>query len=281
MSNQPVTMSIPADVPQEAYFEALQVRSYEVGRRGTVRPGAIFRYLEHLATRASAALGFDHRWYQEHGAAWVIHELSIRFGMLPSIDDELHMATWVSEFRRVQASREYALWDAHSGRLVARARGRWAYIDRTHGQLIKIPEAIVQKCGTFDHAMRLRPPPEWPQPTQFAIHEMRLTAREYEMDSQQHINNCVYVDWLDEALYRAMQEEPITAPMEVRPRFWRIEYIRPARSGDLMRIATRIAPWRSRGLMSWQEMRNVADGEIMVRAHAEHLVLRAATIAGM
>jgi acyl-CoA thioesterase FadM len=281
MSSPPILAGLPVAVPRSAYFETLQVRSYEVGRSGVARPGAILRYLEHLATRASAYLGFDHRWYEEHGAAWVIREMSILFGALPAIDDDLHMATWVSEFRRVQASREYAVWDAHSRRLVARARGRWAYIDRRLGQLIKIPEAIIARCGTFNHAMRSRPPAPWPQEEGGIAHEMRLTAREHEMDSQQHINNCVYADWLDEALLCALREhallplsraESAPAPTVVYPRFCAVEYIRPARAGDEVRITTQAARWRSRGLVSRQEMSSAADGSLMVRARVECLL---------
>src|SRR5260370_310719 len=104
--------------------------SYEVTSTGQVSAATIFRYLEHVATLASADRGFDSRWYVDHGAAWVVREMQVRFGRLPGIGDELQLATWVSEFRRVQAQREYAVCLADSGRLVARASARWAYVDR-------------------------------------------------------------------------------------------------------------------------------------------------------
>ncbi len=125
--------------PSYAFVLPLAVRSYEVTSTGQVSAATIFRYLEHVATLASADRGFDSRWYVDHGAAWVVREMRVRFGRLPGIGDELRLATWVSEFRRVQAQREYAVWLAGSGRLVARASARWAYVDRERGLPLRIP----------------------------------------------------------------------------------------------------------------------------------------------
>ena len=51
--------------PAQAFRDHLTVRSYEAGREGGVHPATILRYLEHLATCASAALGFDNHWYRD------------------------------------------------------------------------------------------------------------------------------------------------------------------------------------------------------------------------
>src|SRR5438067_842817 len=96
--------------PARAYTMPLAVRSYEVTSAGHVTVATILRYLEHVATLASADRGFDAHWYVEHGAAWVVREMQVRFGRLPRIGDDLWLATWVSEFRRVQAQRDYAVW---------------------------------------------------------------------------------------------------------------------------------------------------------------------------
>src|SRR5262245_53718920 len=93
----------PRQVPVDAYSESLLVRSYEAGRDGVVSPGTLLRYLEHLATRASAWVGFDHVWYETHDSAWVVREMALELGTPPRMNDELRMATWISGFRRVQA----------------------------------------------------------------------------------------------------------------------------------------------------------------------------------
>ncbi|MBF6589440.1 MAG: hypothetical protein IVW57_02775 [Ktedonobacterales bacterium] len=258
-------------VPTAAYAEMLQVRSYEVGRDGRAHPATILRYLEHLATRASAALGFDHHWYEQQGTAWVVREMSLLLGDPPGIDASLRMATWLSEFRRVQAYREYAIWDAESGRRIARARGRWACIDQRTGLPVRVPDRLIEACPIFNVRPRHRsvavPPALLSQrPPQ----TLRLSARRYEADSQRHINNCVYGDWLEEALADALGED-MAAPETRRPRCYHIEYVRPAWPGDEGILSTSWAWHHSRRLIVSQEITAVTDGALLVRAHSEHL----------
>lgn len=269
-------------IPAQAYHETLTTRSYEVGRDGTARPGVILRYLEHLATRASAALGFSNRWYHDQNSAWVVREMSLLLGALPGIDDELRLATWVSDFKRVQAMREYLITDATSGRLVARAAGRWAYIDRTRLLPARIPDEITTRIGPWGYGMRSRTPAPHALEAPTAA-EMRLIARGYEADTQQHVNNCVYLDWFDEAAERAATAGALTGVSErLRPRFYRLEYIQQTQPGDALRVLT-ATPQRagSRGLGFWQTLTTAAAedpgaGSVLARVWTESLRARRA-----
>jgi len=266
------TRLTPSDlrVPSQAFTSGLTVRSYEVGRNGGVRPGTILRYLEHLATRASTALGFDNRWYRDHHSAWVVREMALLLGDTPGIDDELRLATWVADFRRVQATREYLITRADTGRLVARASARWAYIDRARLTPIRIPDGLGERMGPWGYPMRPRAIAPLPSDAPLAS-ELRLTAREYEADTQQHINNCVYLDWFDEAAQHAAAAGALTGePTRLRPRRYHLEYIRPTQPGDTLSVAT-TAPLRqrSRSLSFWQTI-STEDG-LVARAWTESL----------
>ena len=263
-------------VPPQAFRDTLRVRSYEAGRDGAIHPGTILRYLEHLATAASAALGFDNQWYRAHNSAWVVRDMSLLLGDLPGIDVDINLATWVADFRHVQATRDYLVTRADTGRLVARASARWAYIDRQKLLPIRIPDEITARMGPWGHAMRARTVAPLPRLSDAPLaSEMRLTAREYEADTQQHINNCVYLDWLHEAAWRAASDGALTgARLRLRPRFSRLEYIRPAQPGDTLSIAT-TTPLRahSRSLGVWQTI-SAPDG-LVARAWTESLIIGA------
>lgn len=266
----PVTASrTDSRFPTQAWEDTLTVRSYEAGRDGGVRPGVILRYLENLATRASAGLGYDNRWYRDHRGAWVVREMSLLLGARAAIDDDLRLATWVSEFRRVQATRDYLITRADTGRLVARAQARWAYIDRVTGQLTRIPDDITSRMGPWGYGMR----PRRPRATSdglTAAASMPLVARAYEADTQGHINNCVYLDWFDEAASQA----------SARPRFFRLEYIRPALPGDALIIHTAPVVTRSRGLALWQWITPADGGAPIARVWSEWLAASAPSDSG-
>lgn len=284
-----------AQTPPDAFADAWQSRSYEVGRGGTIRVGTALRYLEGLATRASAALGFSHAWYAEHQVAWVVREMSLALGDLPTIGDDLTLATWVADFKRVQAFREYVVAHAGSQRLVVRARARWAYVDATTGRPTAIHDALTGRMGALGYAMR-------PHPWRFAeaaqalqhggahatppTSELTLVARGYEADVHQHINNCVYGDWLDEGLHQALAGGQLAAlglaPADtLRARYYHIEYIRSLRPGAHVTVRTYTLGRRSRSLVVWQEIiaddgddqeRDLSAPRVALRAYSEHLV---------
>jgi acyl-CoA thioesterase FadM len=263
----------PREVPEGAYRLPLHVRSYEVTRSGRITPATILRYLEHLATQASADRGFDHEWYETHGSAWVVRDMRLRLGDLPGIDDHLMMATWLSDYRRVQAFREYVVWNAVTARRVARAQARWAYVDRERGHPVRIPDDLMGRFGVLGNAMRdptLPPLPAVEGPAE----TFELVTREYESDTQQHTNNCVYVDWLGVALQRAVAARlPEQGYARRLPRRYQIEYIRPTVPGDALTVHTRLRPQGTRGLGVQQEITTQREGVLVLRARSLHLLL--------
>ena len=261
---------VRAHIPAGAYLLDMRVRSYEVTRSGRITTATILRYLEHLATQASAHRGYTHDWYERVGSAWVVRDIQLVFGRLPGLDDQLRMATWLSDFRRVQAFREYAIWDRMTGRLITRAQARWAYVDRYRGVPLRIPDELMRNFDAPGFPMK---PHRLQQMNDRATMDTyELTARAYEADSQQHINNCVYADWLDEAERAALRLDPASEPFTIVPRALRIEYIRSAQPGDHVRIETRSSR-QSRAIAATQEIRLNGNGTAVVRAESLRLVV--------
>lgn len=271
-----MTSSSMTYVPPQAFVQAVRVRSYEGGRDGAIGMGTVLRYLESLATEASAAAGFDNAWYEQRNVAWVVREMTVLLGARPGIGAELMLATWVSAFRRVQAQREYAIWRPGEGHLVARASARWAYVDREIGQPVRVHDGILAQVPVPGHRMPVRQLAEL-EPAAKSAHrtELPLTVRTYETDTRQHVNNCVYADWLGEGLHGLLRaQQPALRPEHLAPRYYHIEYLRSVRAGDAVQVATHAVPRGDRGLSVQQDITDTADGGVRVRARSEHLRLR-------
>jgi acyl-CoA thioesterase FadM len=262
-----------ASVPASAYKTTLTVRSYETSASGMVAPATLLRYLEHIATLDSAARGFNHTWYETHGSAWVVRDMRLLLWDAPALADDVHLATWLSGYRRVQATREYCIWREPEQRLVARAQGRWAYVDRERGLPSRIPDDLIEQFGSAGHAMPLRPKNPAMSAQEDRESEITLTARSYEADTQQHINNTIYLDWLGEALTRALAEANSAADTsDITPRYYHIQYVHSARPGDRMVISTQVNRAGSRLLTAAQTIRDDATDEIAVECRSEHLL---------
>ena len=277
-----------ASVPDGAYVQTWRVRSYEVERNGLIGISTVLRYFEAVATEHSTAAGFDPHWYERQRSAWVVRDMHALLGDLPGIGEFIGVATWVADTRRVQATREYAIWRQESGRLVARASARWVYVDRVRGQPLRLYPEFFTGFALLGHHMAPRHlPPAEASEGPGSESQLLLTARDYETDTQQHINNCVYADWLREGLHLALPAVSASGDADaanenrvLQPRYYQIEYVRPALPGDGIRVATRLHARGRRGLSVWQEVANATGGSICVRARSEQLWMKRSTPGG-
>jgi acyl-CoA thioesterase FadM len=252
--------------PAEAQSLDLEVRSYETDASGRVTMGTVLRYLEHVATRASDELGFSAQWYEAAGTAWVVRDLRVLPGRMPGIGHPLTLSTWVSTSGMVQANREYLICDKRSGRPVARAQARWAYVDRVSGQPRRISPELVERLPVLGHALpKAEALPDDLGAVASATGLLEVTPRGYEADVQQHTNNAVYADWLDEALRLATGAAGLNFAT-LRPRETRMTYLSPVHTGERVTIHTTLRRPRPHCLVAQQSIRRVPGSDEVLRA---------------
>lgn len=261
------------------YRERLTVRSYETGPGDIVRPATLMRYMEHMATRASAALGHNHTWYEERGEAFVVNRMRLRLASPARMDQNLACATWVVAYRRALATRDYAIWHADTGQPVARASARWAYIDVNAGRPRRVPDLLMEHSGSHGHEMPPNPRlGAWvdavpPEQSEVPTYSRAVAARGYEADTRTHVNNCVYVDWLEDAFIDALRGHGLPAD-RYRAREMRIDYMRQAWPGDALTITTRLLQPAHHVVIAYQDI-SAQDGTRVVQAASAYLRLLA------
>src|SRR5262245_61593343 len=131
-------------VMSKTYSWRFQVRTYEAGSDGLVSPTNLQRYLEEGAMQASASAGYDYDWYRNNNRLWVLRTTTIRYFAPVIFPDELELTTWVSDFRRVQSNRDYALHRVSNGELVLRGRGNWVFLNTETMQPMRVPPEFVE-----------------------------------------------------------------------------------------------------------------------------------------
>jgi YbgC/YbaW family acyl-CoA thioester hydrolase len=255
------------------YKHSLTVSLYDLDAREEVSCANLFRYFEETAMRGSAHFGFDLEWYRAHDQFWVIRTMQIERACAPRYLDELEIGTWISAMARVRSDRNYLVRRARDGQVLARGIANWVYVDAKQMQPTRIHPEII---AMFDrHEKPALPPigkvtlhPE--KPARFEFSSARR-AQFYEADSAQHINNAIYVDWLEEAIRDALRAMGYALALDGAtplPWFYRhaLEYARPALPGDEVILRTRLVhSGKSSGVWE-QELVHRAQGEQMLRA---------------
>jgi acyl-ACP thioesterase len=189
----PVTSS---DAIERRFHAAYRVRFDEAGPDGRLRTSGLLRYAQDVAWQHSEALGFDRAWYAARRLTWLVRGAEIEVSGGARMGALLDVSTEVLGYRKVWARRrsEMRLMD---GSLAAWVHTDWLLIDDM-GRPTRIPSEISHLLAAPVISAALVRVDTGPPPSAAAVR--RFVVRPQEIDPLDHVNNAVYVDWLEEGI---------------------------------------------------------------------------------
>jgi acyl-ACP thioesterase len=235
------------------YLAGYRVRFDEAGPDGHARISALLRYAQDVAWRHSEDLGFDRGWYRERGLGWVVRGVDLEVREPIPMGHTLRVSTAVVGHRRIWARRlgECRLAD---GRLAARITTDWVLLDQRN-RVVRIPADFGFAFANPEVQSEII---RVPGPHGAPARSHSLTVRPADLDPIDHVNNAVYVDWLEEAIEAAGWH----ATAVNLPRTTRLEYLASAGRGDGIVVDLHGPP------ATWAAVIRRADGTPLVRAAA-------------
>jgi acyl-ACP thioesterase len=208
-----------------------RVRFDEAGPNGLLRASGLLRYAQDIAWMHSEALGFDRAWYRERDLAWLVRAAEVTVASGIPMGATSAVSTQVVGYRKVWARRraEFQV----DGILAASVVTDWVLVDG-RGRLTRLPDVFAARFpGTalVDALLRVVLPAA---PTGAA--HRSFAVRPHELDPMDHVNNAVYLDWLEESILSATPHGG--APVEAMPRIYRLEYAASAEPGSTVEAVT-------------------------------------------
>jgi acyl-CoA thioester hydrolase len=255
----------------------INVRSYELNRFGYVSPATFLNYLEETAVRASAEAGYDNEWYEANDALWIIRQMTLRQFNPVTYDDELQFRSWVSDWRRVRSHREYDITRVRDEARVLRARADWIFINRRKMRPQRLfPQFETDFDPWYDSQEDLTITLDNQQSFTPRTHYTTVRrAAEHELDRVDHVNNAVYLRWIEDAfatcLENAARSGVLPSSFTTAPPFHLyhdIEYFQSAKASEQVTISCQPTRYDQKHL-TWQcEIRRVKDNTLLVSNQA-------------
>lgn len=237
------------------------------------------RLMLETAFDASANVGYSFEKYQEIGCHWIIRMTNIEFISPLYYGDIVYVRTWVEDFQRVRSLRRYEFRRPGTNELIARAVTDWVFLDSQSGMPKSIPTDIiaaylpdgeVQLPRTSRHFPPSTPPPD-------GVFKMVRQVEWRDLDIGQHVNNAVYLTFLEECAFRhyAVNEWPLVRmnaeSFGIFPQGHRIEYLQPARLGDTLIVSTWMSDIRTETATRQYEIHRQTDQQLIARSQSNYV----------
>ena len=184
--------------PMTTYTQKFTVYRHDGDHRGLVKPGALLRYAQQIATVHAEAVGLTDEVYAATHTAFVLAKLALHITRTPKVDEELTAVTQPEACKRAVNKRITRFLDA-AGQEVAVVDSRWVLID-TEKRIIlrKHPEQFADQWAE-DVPTEL--PIKLPRVAQEDCEPLgEQTASYSRCDMNGHLNNTRYADIVCDAI---------------------------------------------------------------------------------
>jgi acyl-CoA thioesterase FadM len=233
-----------------------RVRFEEGTADDAMRTAVFLAWAADAAWQHSALLGFDRAWYSNRGLFWLVRAVRLDVLAPVRVNEAMLVNTQVIAYRRIAARRHTEVRDGQ-GTTRAVVDIDWV-MTNDRGLPTRVPAEMlgfVVEDRTFE-MLRL----DLPETPPDAV-ETTMCVRRRDQDPLEHVNNSVYIDYLEETLEEAGQ----TALLAATPRRYEVEFLAAAARGD--ELVGRAWPHHD----GWSFRLGRLDGTEMFRARVGRL----------
>lgn len=128
---------------QEVFYYEHTVGADEIDALGHASNVAYVKWMQDAAVAHSTALGWPGSRYVALGAGWVVRSHEIEYLHPAREGDVVVVRTWVASMERTRSLRVYEMIRKSDGKLLARAKTLWAFVDFRTGAVRRIPPEIA------------------------------------------------------------------------------------------------------------------------------------------
>jgi len=210
------------------YEKKFQIPAFATDRCGRLKCSYLLSLCQEVAGDHSALLGTD---YASTKLYWVVTRQKVQIARLPGAGEEILLQTWPMPTTRVAYPRSTIAYDAQGNELF-RAISLWVLMDPGSRAMILPGKSGVTVNGML-RGSELAVPGSL-VPGTMKNTDLR-TVRYTELDTNGHMNNARYLDWLDDLLSAEFHAQHIPAEFTVC-------YLSEARENETLELHWELSP---------------------------------------
>lgn len=181
-----------------------RVRFSEIDHTRKITLPGIINYFQDCSIFQSEEIGYGLEYLNKQKKAWMLSAWQIVIDRYPQLGEEISVSTWASGFKGICGDRNFCMRD-ETGEITACANSLWVYMDLQKGRPVK-PETDEMEAYGVSEPLRMERAPRKIDIPEKMTELPSFPVRRYHIDTNEHVNNCQYVQMAKE-VYEG--EEPI------------------------------------------------------------------------
>jgi medium-chain acyl-[acyl-carrier-protein] hydrolase len=181
------------------YSTWAKIKYNQVNPVGRMRNISLIQLLEEAAIEHCAAIGKDVFTLQNEGFGWVLLAGSLQIGSYPRYNEKVKTDTWISKWSSYRGIREFRM-TGEEGQLFAKGTTQWTYADLRKKRPSPVAQEFLERWPVRDERVSTRPflkrSLDLPSSSQKEV----FTARRHDIDSNNHVHNGRYLQWVIETI---------------------------------------------------------------------------------
>lgn len=198
-----------------------RIRYSEIDHNGTITLPGIINYFQDCSTFQSEDIGLGAENLKKRKKAWILSYWQVIVDRYPKLGEQVTVGTFATSFKGLFGDRNFVMKDAE-GNQVACANSIWVFMDMEKGRPVRPEPEDIEAYGIAE-------PLEMPYEGRKILLPEKMEDREefpvrkYHIDTNEHVNNCQYVQMAMEMLPKEMEIHQL-----------RVDYKKSAVLGDII-----------------------------------------------
>ena len=184
----------------ENYFDKeFELRYFEMDKSGKASSITMLTLLQETAAEHCYSIGHSLLSLMSQNLGWVLLSGTMVMNRYPKYKEKIIIRTWLSKYQSIRGIRENIIYDADYN-IIGRAKGLWIFFDIEKRRPIKIPNYFKEawlSCEkrSLEHDISTKI-----NAINTAEYIKKFKVNIYDTDTNGHVNNIRYLQWLVESL---------------------------------------------------------------------------------
>ena len=211
------------------YSKKYEISEKDCNENSILLVSSLFNYLQMIMSSNVNYLGAGSDYHHKRNLAWVFVDYEVNITKLPRKGDIVNVGTIPYSFKRFYAFRKYEIKDNFVNILVI-ATGKFVLINFLTKEIVSPSNEVIEQFK-----MQEKEPVALKMTKQHKVDELRLVKElivsEKDIDENNHVNNAVYLQYVEEDLQDIEQIKDI-----------RVTYKKEAVQGDILQVYKSVVP---------------------------------------